>query len=295
MALVPDVVKSLEAEREGRGRWSSRGAGDGAGHPDSQYAEAGAEVVDGDVAWGADVVLRVAAPTSEEIGTPQLGPGPDRPPRALDRGRDQQGAGRGRRHQLRDGGDPAHDPRPGDGRALLAGRRRRLRGDADRRPRVGPLLRDDDHRRRHRAAGQGPRPRRRRRRPAGGRHRQAPRRDRHRLRHPPRRLGADRLARRPPAGTRLHPRRRGRGRLRPPADRRGERAGARRARRERRQTGRDRHHRRDPRPPGAAADHRRGGARHAARLGDRRPRRRDRRQLRADRGRARRWSRTASR
>ena len=33
----------------------------------------------------------------------------------------------------------------------------------------------------------------------------------------------------------------------------------------------------------------------AARLGDRRPRRRDRRQLRADRGRARRWSRTASR
>ena len=51
----------------------------------------------------------------------------------------------------------------------------------------------------------------------------------------------------------------------------------------------------DPRAPGAAADHRRGGARHAARLGDRRPRRRDRRQLRADRGGARPWSRTASR
>ena len=34
--------------------------------------------------------------------------------------------------------------------------------------------------------------------------------------------------------------------------------------RERRQTGRDHHHRRDPRPPGAAADHRRGGARHGS-------------------------------
>ena len=39
-----------------------------------------------------------------------------------------------------------------------------------------------------------------------------------------------------------------------------------------------------PGPPGAAADHRRRGARHAARLGDRRPRRRERRQLRADAG-----------
>ena len=64
--------------------------------------------------------------------------------------------------------------------------------------------------------------------------------------------------------------------------------------REREQTGHHRHHRRDPRPPGAAADHRRRGARHAARLGDRRPRRRDRRQLRADGGRGRPSSRTAS-
>ena len=120
-------------------------------------------------------------------------------------------------------------------------------------------------------------------------------RDRHRLRHPPRRLGADRLARRPAAGTRLHPRRRGRGRLRAAADRRGERAGARRDRRERRQAGHHRHHRRDPRPSGAAPDHRRRGARHGARLGDRRPRRRDRRQLRADRGRRDRRSRAASR
>ena len=69
--------------------------------------------------------------------------------------------------------------------------------------------------------------------PAGDRHGQAPGRRRHRLRHPPRRLGADRLARRPPARARLHPRRRGRGRLRPAPDRGGERAGPRGAGRER--------------------------------------------------------------
>ncbi len=230
VALVPDVVKSLK-KNEHVEVLVERGAGDAAGHPDSQYEEAGAEVVDAAATWGADVVLRVAAPSSRGDRQARLQPDLHRPPLALDRGRVQQSARRGRRHQLRDGGDPAHDPRPGDGRALLAGRRRRLRRDPDRRARVGPLLRDDDHRRRHRAAGQGARARRRRRRPAGGRHRQAAGRDRHRLRHPPRRLGADRLARRPPAGTRLHPRRRGRGGLRAAADRRGERAGARRAHR----------------------------------------------------------------
>ena len=68
VALVPDVVKSLKRNEKVDGRWSSRGAGEAAGHPDAQYEEAGAEVVDGDVTWGADVVLRVAAPTTEEIG-----------------------------------------------------------------------------------------------------------------------------------------------------------------------------------------------------------------------------------
>ncbi len=44
------------------------GAGDGAGHPDEEYSEAEAEVGAGDAAWGADVVLRVAVPSAEEIG-----------------------------------------------------------------------------------------------------------------------------------------------------------------------------------------------------------------------------------
>jgi H+-translocating NAD(P) transhydrogenase subunit alpha len=42
------------------------GAGEAAGHPDSEYSDAGA-TLDGD-AWAADVVVRVAVPTREEIG-----------------------------------------------------------------------------------------------------------------------------------------------------------------------------------------------------------------------------------
>ena len=67
VALVPDVVKSLAAN-EKIDVVVEKGAGEAAGHPDSQYEEAGGEVVEGDVTWGADVVLHVAAPTPDEIG-----------------------------------------------------------------------------------------------------------------------------------------------------------------------------------------------------------------------------------
>ncbi len=66
VALVPDVVRSLK-KTDGVDVVVERGAGDAAGHPDSQYEEAGAEVVDPDVAWGADAVLRVVAPSPEQI------------------------------------------------------------------------------------------------------------------------------------------------------------------------------------------------------------------------------------
>ena len=64
VALIPDVVRTLtdrnlEVAVE-------PGAGEEAGHPDSEYTDAGA-TVDGD-AWSADVVVRVAVPTLEEIG-----------------------------------------------------------------------------------------------------------------------------------------------------------------------------------------------------------------------------------
>src|SRR5690242_13125516 len=67
VALVPDVVASLR-KNESIDVVIERGAGEEAGHPDSQYDEAGAETGEADVAWGADVVLRVATPTAEEIG-----------------------------------------------------------------------------------------------------------------------------------------------------------------------------------------------------------------------------------
>jgi H+-translocating NAD(P) transhydrogenase subunit alpha len=66
VALVPDVVASLRKSELDVAVES--GAGAGAGHPDEAYSEAGAEVGAADAAWGADVVLRVAVPSAEEIG-----------------------------------------------------------------------------------------------------------------------------------------------------------------------------------------------------------------------------------
>jgi NAD(P) transhydrogenase subunit alpha len=65
VALVPDGVRSL-AKNEVEVALES-GAGEGSGHPDSDYEEAGAEVGSADDAWGAEVVVRVATPTVEEI------------------------------------------------------------------------------------------------------------------------------------------------------------------------------------------------------------------------------------
>ncbi len=66
MALVPDVVRSLK-QNEKVEVAVERGAGEAAGHPDSEYADAGAEVTDAGAAWGADVVLQVRAPGLEQI------------------------------------------------------------------------------------------------------------------------------------------------------------------------------------------------------------------------------------
>ncbi len=43
------------------------GAGEAAGHPDAQYQDAGAKVIDGDAISGADVVLHVAVPNAGEL------------------------------------------------------------------------------------------------------------------------------------------------------------------------------------------------------------------------------------
>jgi NAD(P) transhydrogenase subunit alpha len=66
VALVPDVVRSL-ADKQVEAAVES-GAGEGAGHPDAEYTDAGASVGSAGDAWGAEIVLRVAVPTREEIG-----------------------------------------------------------------------------------------------------------------------------------------------------------------------------------------------------------------------------------
>ena len=66
MALIPDVVKSLDDR--GIDVVVESGAGEESGHPDAEYEEAGATVGTGDDAWGADVVVKVAVPTLDEIG-----------------------------------------------------------------------------------------------------------------------------------------------------------------------------------------------------------------------------------
>jgi NAD(P) transhydrogenase subunit alpha len=71
VAIVPDVAKSLAAKEVETAVES--GAGEGSGHPDSEYSDAGATVGAADAAWGAEVVAHVAVPSTEEIG--KLGSG----------------------------------------------------------------------------------------------------------------------------------------------------------------------------------------------------------------------------
>ena len=64
VALVPEVIKKLTAK--GHEVVVQSGAGAGASIPDASFTAAGATISD-DV-WGADVVAKVAAPGSDEIG-----------------------------------------------------------------------------------------------------------------------------------------------------------------------------------------------------------------------------------
>jgi H+-translocating NAD(P) transhydrogenase subunit alpha len=69
VALVPEVVRKLAGGEGGIEVVVERGAGAGALIPDSQYEEAGARMAeDGSGPYEADVVVKVAPPSSEEIG-----------------------------------------------------------------------------------------------------------------------------------------------------------------------------------------------------------------------------------
>jgi H+-translocating NAD(P) transhydrogenase subunit alpha len=66
VALIPDVVASLTGDELEVAVESE--AGENAGHPDAEYSEAGASVVEQSDAWGADLVAKVALPSLDEIG-----------------------------------------------------------------------------------------------------------------------------------------------------------------------------------------------------------------------------------
>jgi NAD(P) transhydrogenase subunit alpha len=74
VALVPEVVRKLAAAGGEEGAAApevvvERGAGAGALIPDAQYEEAGAKLLDdAGAVYGAEVIVKVAPPSSEEIG-----------------------------------------------------------------------------------------------------------------------------------------------------------------------------------------------------------------------------------
>ena len=69
VALVPEVVRKLAGGEAGLEVLVERGAGAGALIPDAQYEEAGAQMTtDPGAVYEAEVVVKVASPTSEEIG-----------------------------------------------------------------------------------------------------------------------------------------------------------------------------------------------------------------------------------
>src|SRR3954454_21000605 len=65
VALVPEIVQKLTAG--GHEVLVERGAGVGASFVDSAYADAGAALVGRDEALGADVVVKVAPPSADEV------------------------------------------------------------------------------------------------------------------------------------------------------------------------------------------------------------------------------------
>jgi NAD(P) transhydrogenase subunit alpha len=69
VALVPDVVKALTAK--GVEVAVEPGAGEGAGHSDQEYTDAGAK--GGDDVWGADVLLKVRPPSADEVSRLEQG------------------------------------------------------------------------------------------------------------------------------------------------------------------------------------------------------------------------------
>ena len=210
VALIPDSVGRLVVAGFTIG--VENGAGLAAGFTDAEYAAAGADVV-----ARAEVLRGSRAPSSASAGRLRRRSRSSQPGTVLDRlslAAHRSGGNRTtrgtRRRRVRDGVDPADHARTVDGRALLAGERGRLQGDADRGRPAAEVLPTPDDRGRDGRPGKGARGRRRRRRAPGDRDGAPARSRRHRVRRSAGRPGAGREPRRDLPGPRSPWRRDGR-------------------------------------------------------------------------------------
>ena len=154
VALVPESCKKLI--QAGYEIAIEAGAGEAGGFPDDAYSGLGVQVASDPAALvgSADLVLKVNAPATGNDGRDEVAwmrPGaiylgslmPLRNSRRRSRARGPA------RHRLLDRRHPAHDPRAGDGHALVDGQHRRLQGRAARGRRARQVLPDAHDRRRH--------------------------------------------------------------------------------------------------------------------------------------------------
>ena len=141
VALVPETVSRLSAA--GFEVHVARDAGAAAGFSDADYAEAGAQVVDAaSVLADAEAVAACRSPQRTRSGRLARGRFSSASSSRSRTRRESRGS-RGRRGRFRDGVDPTDHARAADGRALLAGDGGGLQGRppaADRVPKLFPML-----------------------------------------------------------------------------------------------------------------------------------------------------------
>ena len=130
VAVVPDVVQRLA--KSGHQISIQRGAGLAAGFTDADYEKAGARVLESR-AEALDRRGALGGGPPAHSGGDRRGPGGSHPGLDARGGAGRFAPARARRaaaHLPRPRARPAHHPRPVDGRAQLAGDRRRLQGGA---------------------------------------------------------------------------------------------------------------------------------------------------------------------
>ena len=116
--VAATTVTAAQLESLGYDVVVESGAGVAADQTDAAFTEAGIRVTDAEEVWASDIVIKVNAPSADEIWTPAPG-GDDR---VADGARSQPQADRAAagaaRHRAGDGCGPAHLARAGDGRPV---------------------------------------------------------------------------------------------------------------------------------------------------------------------------------